>query len=216
MKRFALLSMLATGLAVFASPAQATPLTFHVQVDTAPLIGNPHGPFYLDFALTDGSGTLAGPNSVVIDDFAFGAGAPLGSATLTGGATGNLSTSVNLSDNANFFNEFFQAFTPGAALGFDVTLTTNADPVSPDAFTFSILDGNLLNLTTTGLGDSLLLANISPSLSVSTIQTFSTTSPVGVTVDASAIPEPGTLLLLGTGILACIRRRQNAYVGRPF
>jgi PEP-CTERM motif len=203
MKRLMLFSILITA-AVIGGVAPAAATSIHVQVNTAPLIGNAAGPFFLDFALTDGSGTLAGPNTVVVSHFNFAGGGAVGSATLTGGANGSLASSVTLSDNANFFNELFQQFTPGPMLGFDITTTTNADPISPDAFAFAILDKNLFNLPTTGVGDSLLLLNISP---VVTIQTASTTAPAGVIVSATAIPEPATLLLVGTGIVAAIRRR---------
>jgi len=92
---------------------------------------------------------------------------------------------------------------------FDVTATTNADPISPDAFTFAILDSTLSNLPTNGLLDSLLVANLSPALTVSSIQTFATTSPAGVTATASAIPEPATLLLLWTGVVATFARKRK-------
>jgi hypothetical protein len=214
MKRFGLISILVAGFAAaIPSSAQATSISFHVQVNTAALIGNPSAPFYLDFALIDGSGTLAGPNSVVISSLGFAGGGSLnGAPSITGGVTGNLASSVSLSDNANAFNEYFQAFTPGTALGFDVTATTNADPITPDAFMFAILDKNLFNLPTNGQADSLVFVNILPFLnsnSLAGIQTFSTTNPVGVTATASAIPEPGTLLLLGTGITALVRRRRK-------
>src|ERR1700755_3278438 len=108
MKRFVLLSALVAGAVVAgASPAAATSIAFHVQVNTAPLIGNPAGPFFLDFALTDGSGTLAAPNSVVVSNFNFGGGSAVGAPTLTPGASGSLATSVTLSDAANGFVEFF-------------------------------------------------------------------------------------------------------------
>jgi len=204
MKRLALVSILFVGLATVASPAAAT--SIHVQVNTAPLIGNPAGPFFLDFALTDGSGTLAGPNSVVVSNFNFGGGTAVGAPTLTPGASGSLATSVTLSDAANGFVEFFQQFTPGSLLNFDVSTTNNVDPVQPDAFAFAILDKNLLNLPTTGLGDSLVLLNISR---VAAFQAFSTTgsAPAGVAASAVLLPEPGTLVLLGSGIVVALRRR---------
>src|SRR5262249_14340620 len=63
-------------LLVSASLASATPLSFQVNVNTAPLIPlvGTSGPFYLDFQLNDGSGTLAGVNTATISSFSFGGG----------------------------------------------------------------------------------------------------------------------------------------------
>jgi len=112
---------------------------------------------------------------------------------------------VTLTDGATAFNEFFQPFTPGGTLSFLVTLSpTTVDPgPTPDLFSFAILNGSLANLATTGLGDALALVNItSTALNLTNVQTFSTTSPAGVAATAAAVPEPASLLLLGSGLLA--------------
>jgi hypothetical protein len=196
-----LLMVACTLLTVSTSKADILQFT----VNTAPLVGNANGPFSLDFQLTDGSGTLAGPNTVTLSNFVFTGGNPTGSPSLTGGATGDLSSSVVLSDSANFLNEFFQSFSPGTTkISFVANLTTNIDPgLTPDAFSMAILDNTLLNIGTNGPGDNLLLVNINKhTLTASDAQRFTSTSPAGVTV--AAVPEPssfGMVLAILVGLL---------------
>jgi len=179
---------------------------YHVDVNTAPLIGNPAGPFSLDFQLNDGSGLGDGNNSVTIGNFVFGTGGPLGSATLLGGAAGDLASGVTLTDTTAF-NEFFQSFTAGSTLSFDVSLTANADAgPTPDAFVFGILDYSLGNIPTTGVGDSLLLINISAD--ALNVQTGNSISPAGV---VATVPEPSSFVFAGLGLtIACWRARKVA------
>src|SRR5688572_9400327 len=80
---------LATTLAVGA--------TTHVSVDTQGLVGNPAGPFYVDFQFNDGTG--ANDNQVNLANFSFGGGAAVGTATTFGGVTGDLGSGITLTDS---------------------------------------------------------------------------------------------------------------------
>ncbi len=203
------LAALACISAFLSAPASHASLVFyHFDVNTAALIGNPAGPFSLDFQLNDGSGLGDGNNTATIGNFTFGGGGILGPAYGTGGAAGDLAAGITLTDST-FFNDLYQGFTPGSTLGFDVTLTVNGDAgPTPDAFSFAILDNNLYNLRTTGVGDTLVLVNLYAAGPA--IQTGTTLSPAGVTV---SVPEPSLAGMLAVGLLLagfrarCVVRR---------
>jgi hypothetical protein len=111
-----------------------------VQLQTAPLVGHPAGPFSLDFQLNDGRGFGDANNTAMLSAFAFGGGSPSGTPTTTGGAMGDLATMISITDS-QFLNEFMQGFNPGSTLSFTLMLTTQVDPgPQPDEFSFFILD----------------------------------------------------------------------------
>src|SRR5438445_9955688 len=118
--KFNLAAGLLTGAcALLSAPAgHATTFNYTVMVNTAGLIGNPSGPFALDFQLTDGSGTGDGNNTATVSGFVFGSGGPAGGAIATSGVGGDLGSAVTLTDSAPFQSpyEFYQGFTPGATL----------------------------------------------------------------------------------------------------
>src|SRR5262252_5787425 len=59
---------------------------------------------------------------------------------LQGGATGNLASTVTITDKL-YINSFIQPFTPGSTLSFTVLRTGLVDPgKTPDQFSFAILD----------------------------------------------------------------------------
>jgi hypothetical protein len=188
-------------------------LIFDVSMDTSPLINNPAGPFYIDFQLNDGSGIGDGNNTVTINNFLFPGGNPVGSPLPPiGGASGDLSSSVSITDKS-FLNEFTQQFNPGSGLSFRVNLTTNVDAGStPDAFSFAILDNTLAPLPTTGLGDAFLLVDINQTHPA--IDTFRSAdgSPIQLAApqfSVISVPETGSsisMLLIGLGAIWCLRR----------
>jgi hypothetical protein len=198
-KQFVTLSfsvLVAVCLLLNATESQAATIGFHIIVNTSTLPGNPSAPFALDFQLNGGNPLS---NTATISNFTFGGGAANSSpaATTFGLASGSLTSSVILNSNpGSFFNEFYQGFTPGAALGFDVLLTTNVNTPNPDVFSFAILDKNLFNIPTTGLGDSLVLVNLDSATPA--VQKFGGTGPFS----GVSVPEPASLSLLVVGLFA--------------
>jgi len=188
---------LGAGILFAAQTGGAASIEYFVDINTASLVGNASGPFSLDFQLNDGSGTGDGNNTATINNFAFGSGGATGTANLSGGASGNLSSAVSLTDTSAF-NEFYQTFNTGSTLSFDVTLTLNSDSgPTPDSFAFVILDNTLSNIPTTGVGDSYLLVNLGPTPSITT---GPSASPA-VTVSVTPVPEPGSVAFISLGLL---------------
>jgi hypothetical protein len=222
LKRFILPVCLALGLAALGRPASSQ-LQYHVQVDTSGL--NSASTYYTEFTLSDGHvvslGSPDSNNSVTLSNFTFGGGAS--GAVLppfVGNASGSTASSVLLADgDAGGTADQTQAFTPGSILGFDVSMTTNADAGgTPDTFTFYLLDSSLNALPSNAPAqtpNALLGADITgPSMTLANVNTFNSAalpnSP-DVTPAATATPEPGALaLFVGAslcGSLTVLRRR---------
>jgi hypothetical protein len=193
-------------------------------MNTAPLIGDPAGPFSLDFQLDDGSGTGNGNNTAVLSDFNFGGGAPAGAPSLIGGATGNAGTALSITESS-FFNEFVQQFTPGSRLDFHLQLSTNLERGGvPDEFSFAILDNTGSELPTRSFFDVFLDIDINSSNpSVQTFASNARQSPVAggppihiaaPTARVASVPEPGTVELLAPVlILGWLRARLRGRLG---
>jgi hypothetical protein len=170
------------------------------------------GTFEVDFQLNDGGGTTN--NTATINNFAFGGGNPVGSPTiLMGGANGDLSGTVTLTDDpllgGGFINEFAQQFNLGSALSFDVQLTTNVDSPAPDQFSFAILH-NGVEIPTTGTGDAFLIVDLdSINPSVQTFRSDLNRTNINIaaptaTSPTTAVPEPSSIVLIGAGLLVML------------
>jgi|SRR5579875_937792 len=199
----------------------------NVSLDTSALVSDAAAaPFAIDFQMIDGSGTGDANNIITISNATFGGGNASGAPVLSGGASGDLATSIVLTDS-QFFNEFTQTFTPGNTLNFTLDTTANVDSSAPDTFAFSIEDGSGTPLPTMGLYtanvDAFLYFQIDSSNP--TIQTFASDpsrTPVagGNALDLpmpnvtqagpASVPEPGASALLLFGICAISLARLSA------
>jgi hypothetical protein len=189
-------------------------VSFTVTVDTTALASQPAppAPFALEFQLNDGDSTVN--NTVTLSSFDFGVGgSPTGSAATTGGASGDLATSVILTDS-DLFNQFIQGFTPSATspLTFLLTLSGNVEPFTPDSFSLAIFDSSGVGIPTSFL-DVFLQIDITAPLTITTYASDASQSPPGCVTCSpmslaapilepagTVVPEPGSLLLLASGL----------------
>ena len=142
-KNLAACFLAAAGLLLSPVASQAN-LIYTVDINTAPLGGSPaDAPFYLDFQFANGSGA-AGNNTISIGNFVLTGGSPTGSASTFGSASGDLSSSVTLTDSSTP-SELFQQFTSSTTdIRFVINSTLNVDAgLTPDMFSVAILDSSL-------------------------------------------------------------------------
>jgi hypothetical protein len=182
-------------------------LPYSINMDTSALSGTSA---QLAFDFIDG-----GPASNTITITNFLTDGILGNATLTGDAAGSLGGTVTLSDGS-FFNEYLTDLTLGNSFSFLVDFTSNAPASgsSPDAFSFFILDpstGLPINNTSdpTGAG-SLLTLNIDGSPQPN-LNGYDTSVTAVIYQSPSSVPEPGTILMMGLGILFLSWKRKGFF-----
>lgn len=199
-------------------PLASASIMFNVSLDTSPLIGDPAAPFSLEFQFNDGSGSGDGNNTLVLDNFSFGAGGVVAATPSTvGAASGSVGTSVSIVDNT-FFNQFVQPFTPGSLLSFRVLLSTNVDAGgTPDELSFSILDRSSTEIPTLGAFDYLLVldvdsANPVPQVFASDTSRFTASgAPINLSSPAiDAVPEPSSIgfCFVVMALLMMMRRKR--------
>ncbi len=233
LRRIPWIGLLGLVLILFGQSARAD-LSWTVSLDTSRLAADYTGPFALDFELVGSNG-----NTVTLSNFSFGSSgnAGPGSAFLTGGASGNLGTSVSFNDSASFFSDFNQQFTPGTALTFTMNSTLIAPPSggTPDNFSMAILShyettngynfisnpppppGDTSIPTTDTAAGTFFNFNINGAVST-TVSSFPSASgdvSITVTPTTSVVPEPSTAVavlftLAVLGVWRCRRPRGKA------
>ena len=204
-------SLLLSSLILYAaSLASAQPITYDVIVNTSTISGTSGS---LDFQFDPGP-LVSQAASLQILDFTSD-GTLVGAPILTGDASGPLPGTLTF-DNVTGFNDYFQGFTFGTTLAFNVSLYGSAlsspDGVSTSgstfAFTmFSDAAGTIPALstdTTNGFAFTVDV-NLDGTTGVTNSSTETTTAP-------ASVPEPGSVALLGTAtaLLALLDRKRRA------
>ena len=198
MNRFCKLGILvATLIALAAMPAEANTSTYLITVNSG-LTGTQG----LGFALVAGD-DLPGNNSVFLSGFNFygGSGPVLGTASCSGGCSGDLSSAVSLTENGSFVSLFTQSFDP-PYFSVKVTLTNNppndGNPSpTPAEFQMSLCTADF---TSCYGSNQVTGALVSVDLTGAPL-TVNTYGDNTVSVTAVPVPEPGSIVLLGSGLL---------------
>jgi hypothetical protein len=209
---FAFVLLFATSL------VSADPITYDVSVDTSSIFGTAGS---LDFQFNPGP-LVSQAASLQILNFTSDGTLDVAGPTLSGDVGGALPNPVTF-DNGMSFNDYFQGFTFGNMLNFQVSLygpaLSSPDGVSTSEsrFAFSMFSdagGTTPALTTDTNG---FAAFIDVKLNGTTAGTnFSNQTTIVPETAPTAVPEPGSLALLGTVVtglafLQCRRRAGNAH-----
>ena len=207
MKRFGKLGILVATLIVLAAmPAAANTITY-VLTFSSGLTGTQG----LGFALVAGD-DLPGNNSVSLSNFNFhgGTGPVAGTNSCMGGCSGDLSSTVSLTENGSFVSLFTQSFDPMAFSVF-VTLTNNApndgnSPPTPAEFQMFFCTADFGSCYGSNHDTGAL---VTADLTGGPLS-FNTYGDATVHVSALLSPEPSSIALLGSGLLGLaglLRRR---------
>ena len=210
-----LLKALALTLLVLSAATNADADAFKVTLNTSPL----SGPQTLIFGLTDFD---AAANTVSLSEFGLdGGNVVAGSEDCTFGGifsglgcSGDLSSGVVLEDFEPVVI-FTQQFAPGLALSFTLTTTNNFIGPVPDQFGMFLCDSSGTCYSDDVSMAMLLLDLAGGSLTVSSFRPFGASAENLDAPIVSAVPEPGTLLMLTSGFAAMFARRLRRLAAPP-
>jgi hypothetical protein len=208
MNRFAKFGiLLATLIVLVAMPALANTSSYLITV-TSGLTGTQG----LGFGLVAGD-DLPGNNSATMSGFNFygGSGPNVATDSCLGGCSGNLSSSVSLTEDGSFVSLFTQQFDPNY-FSMIVTLTNNAPndgnpSPTPAQFAMFLCASDFSSCYGSNQSTGALVS-VDLTGGPLVINTFGD-STVGVT--ATVAPEPASIVLLGSSLLglAGLRRRHS-------
>jgi hypothetical protein len=187
-------------LVSLASTASAGPITYSVSIDTSSIFGTAGS---LDFNLIPGPLITQSASVQVlsfISDGALAGNCPCG----IGDVSGQLPANVTF-DNGAGFNDYFDRFTFGNAISFDVSLdgpalsAPDGTSTSGSKFAFSMFfdpagTSPVLTSDTTGGFAFTADVNLDGTTTISNYSTATTVSPL------NEAPEPNSLLLFGAAL----------------
>lgn len=195
-------------LLALAGSARADGVSYDVTVNTTSIAGTAGS---LDFQFNPGPLVTQAADVQILG---FTSDGTLGASTPTGDVTGTLPGTISF-DNGAGFNDYFTGFTYGDTISFVVNLfgpaVTSPDGTSTSGsqFAFSMFSdsaGAIPVLTTDSVNGFALAGNINLD-GTTTLTNFSS----DLTVTPVATPEPGTILLVFSGLagLGLIKLRKS-------
>jgi hypothetical protein len=184
----------------FASMASAAPITYDATVNTSSIFGTAGS---LDFEFNPGP-LVTQSASLQILNFSSD-GTLAGSPMLTGDVAGALPATVTF-DNGTGFNDYFEGFTFGSTLSFQVSLygpalsSPDGTSTSGSTFAFSMFSdpAGTIPALTTDMTDGFAFTvdvNLDGTTTVTNFSAQTTVVPI-----TPAVPEPGSLALMAAGI----------------